>query len=254
MVGELLKKRRDELGMDLHEIADTLKIRYDYLKAIEDGDLKKLPAEVYLKGYLLEYAKILKLDPKAIRDSYSHEATPVQDTTETVHFLEPPRKRFRISYVLIPVFAIFLVVILTNFLFSPSENPPRQPQMIVTTNVASSSLHEEHPTAPATGSDKPASQPDTGISTQRSEPLNLSEHTLEILAKDTTWLSVAIDNANPKEVLMQPGDSMKWHAQKSFILKIGNAGGIRLVFDGNEISELGSRGEVVSLKLPRQNT
>jgi cytoskeleton protein RodZ len=52
LVGEILKKRREELGRDLREISNYLKIRYDYLKALEDGDIEKLPAEVYIRGYI----------------------------------------------------------------------------------------------------------------------------------------------------------------------------------------------------------
>ena len=69
LVGELLKKKREESGRDLKEIAETLKIRLDYLKAIEEGDLKKLPAEVYLKGYLIEYAKILDIDHQMVMET-----------------------------------------------------------------------------------------------------------------------------------------------------------------------------------------
>ncbi|PIV65464.1 MAG: hypothetical protein COS10_11215, partial [Nitrospirae bacterium CG01_land_8_20_14_3_00_44_22] len=46
MPGEILKKKREELGYNLKEIAHTLRIRFDYLKAIEEGTFEKLPVEV----------------------------------------------------------------------------------------------------------------------------------------------------------------------------------------------------------------
>jgi len=71
LVGEILKKRREELGMDLREISETLKIKYAYLKALEDDDLKNLPAEVYVKAYLNSYARSLDLNPEEILNTYN---------------------------------------------------------------------------------------------------------------------------------------------------------------------------------------
>ncbi|MFZ6017133.1 MAG: helix-turn-helix domain-containing protein [Nitrospirota bacterium] len=75
MVGEILKKRREESGQDLREIAKTLKIRYDYLKAIEDENFEKLPVEVYIRGYIREYAKILNINPEAAIKAYTQQVS-----------------------------------------------------------------------------------------------------------------------------------------------------------------------------------
>ena len=253
MVGEILKNKREELGRDLREIANTLKIRYDYLKAIEDGDLKRLPAEVYLKGYLLEYAKVLNLDTETIMNTYNQETGPLNKKTDEIDLLQPSKKRFRISYVLVPALTIFLFFIIAKLLFSPSEHPSYKTDVPVINNqdtaVSQKSIRDADNTIKTL-----VTSGDTTNSESEKQPAVLSEHTLEILATDTTWLSIAIDNAHPQELLMQPGESIKWHAQTTFLLKIGNAGGIRLLFDGEEISKLGRRGQVVSLQLPRQNT
>jgi hypothetical protein len=39
-------------------------------------------------------------------------------------------------------------------------------------------------------------------------------------------------------------------AKTGFSLKIGNAGGVNLIFDGKEIGKLGEKGQVVNLTLP----
>lgn len=75
-------------------------------------------------------------------------------------------------------------------------------------------------------------------------------HVLEISATGTTWLLVRIDDKESKEMLLKIGESAKWTAKNNFSLKIGNAGGIKVVFDGKEISPLGAEGQVVRLKLP----
>ena len=253
MVGEILKNRREELGQDLREIANTLKIRYDYLKAIEEGDLKRLPAEVYLKGYLLEYAKVLNLDTETIMNTYNQESGPLHKKTDEIDLLLPSKKRFRISYVLVPVVTILIFFIIAKLLFTPSENPSRQMDIPVMNGMETTDSQENINHAKNTH--KPLETPSATSNPEDNKQTTVpTEHTLEILATDTTWLSIAIDNAHPQELLMQPGESIKRYAQTNFMLKIGNAGGIRLLFDGQEISKLGRRGQVVSLQLPRQNT
>lgn len=253
MVGEILKNRREELGRDLREIANTLKIRYDYLKAIEDGDLKRLPAEVYLKGYLLEYTKILNLDTETIMNTYNQETGSLKKKTDEIDILPPAKKRFRISYVLVPAFTILLFFIIAKLLFPPSEHPSEETDVPVLNKIETADSQERIRDASNSVSTPGTSgEPGTPGSEKQSEVL--AEHTLEILATDTTWLSIAIDNAHPQELLMQPGESIKRNAQTNFSLKIGNAGGIRLLFDGREIPDLGRKGQVVNLQLPKQTT
>jgi tetratricopeptide (TPR) repeat protein len=77
-----------------------------------------------------------------------------------------------------------------------------------------------------------------------------TSHTLELIAEDTTWIFITIDGSESKGVLLHQGDRIKWSAKNIFSLKIGNAGGIKLIFDGKEIGFLGEKGQVVTLKLP----
>ena len=102
MVGEILKKRREELGRDLREISNTLKIKHSYLKAIEDGDRDILPAEVYVKGYINEYARTLNLDPGSVVSAYTDEASPPAEETALCPIIENVRRKsFRVRYALI---------------------------------------------------------------------------------------------------------------------------------------------------------
>ena len=64
------------MGYNLKEIAKTLRIRSDYLKAIEEGTFEKLPVEVYTKGYIREYAKFLKTDPEIVIKAYIEKISP----------------------------------------------------------------------------------------------------------------------------------------------------------------------------------
>jgi cytoskeleton protein RodZ len=62
-VGASLRARRIELGLDLGEVADRLRIRRTYLAAIEDGRVDELPGPIYAVGFVRTYADYLGFQP-----------------------------------------------------------------------------------------------------------------------------------------------------------------------------------------------
>ena len=54
-----LKQARIESGKTLEEISHSLKIRKQYLIALEEGDYDAIPGRVYTQGYLKLYANYL---------------------------------------------------------------------------------------------------------------------------------------------------------------------------------------------------
>lgn len=68
--GEFLKKVRDYKNVSTGKMCQITKINSYYLTAIEAMDLKKLPAPVFIRGYVLQMAKVLGLDEKKVADSY----------------------------------------------------------------------------------------------------------------------------------------------------------------------------------------
>jgi flagellar biosynthesis protein FlhG len=68
--GSLLRKVRESLGVELEEIARHTKISQMQLLAIEEENFSQLPAAVYLRGFVQEMAKFLKLDPTQVARSY----------------------------------------------------------------------------------------------------------------------------------------------------------------------------------------
>jgi flagellar biosynthesis protein FlhG len=68
--GGLLRKVRESRGVDLQDIARHTKISMVQLRAIEEEDFAALPAFVYLRGFVQEIAKFLKLDPTQVARTY----------------------------------------------------------------------------------------------------------------------------------------------------------------------------------------
>ena len=68
--GRTLKQIRERMGIDLEIISQETKINKKTLESIEEEDLERLPALVYLKGFLRGYAQSLGLDPQKVVEGY----------------------------------------------------------------------------------------------------------------------------------------------------------------------------------------
>jgi transcriptional regulator with XRE-family HTH domain len=68
--GPLLRQIREAIGVELREIAEKSKIGMAYLQALEGEVFAKLPAPVYVRGFLVEYARALGLDAERVKQTY----------------------------------------------------------------------------------------------------------------------------------------------------------------------------------------
>ena len=62
-LGELYKAKRCELDMSVKEVESATSIRGAYIEAIESGTGKDLISDVYMKGFMRQYAIFLGMDP-----------------------------------------------------------------------------------------------------------------------------------------------------------------------------------------------
>ncbi len=60
--GEILKKIREEIGISVKAIVSSTKISSFIVHALENDEYGKLPADIYVKGFLTNYCKAVKLN------------------------------------------------------------------------------------------------------------------------------------------------------------------------------------------------
>ena len=68
--GKTLKQIRERMGIELQAVSAETKISPKILQSIEEEAFGKLPALVYLKGFLRSYAQSLGLDPTRVIEGY----------------------------------------------------------------------------------------------------------------------------------------------------------------------------------------
>jgi hypothetical protein len=68
--GLFLRKIRESRKISIEEMAESTKITKSYLTAIEEENFLKLPAAVYLRGFVMQIAKILRLPHEKVATAY----------------------------------------------------------------------------------------------------------------------------------------------------------------------------------------
>ncbi|MBX7232387.1 MAG: helix-turn-helix domain-containing protein [Bdellovibrionales bacterium] len=71
--GQLLKNRREELKVSIAEVSISTKITPRMLQAIENGEMTRLPARTFLRGFVKSYALFLKMNVETTLEKFNLE-------------------------------------------------------------------------------------------------------------------------------------------------------------------------------------
>ena len=78
-IGQILREAREDLKNSLEDVAKSLRIKKEYLMALEEGNFDSLPGTTYVSGFLKSYTQYLGLniDQSLLR------LVPSEDTSKT---------------------------------------------------------------------------------------------------------------------------------------------------------------------------
>lgn len=71
--GEKMRRVREDHGQNLEDIAQEIGIQAKYLQMLEEGDLARLPGEVYAKAWIKKYSQYLGLAEGELLGEYQLE-------------------------------------------------------------------------------------------------------------------------------------------------------------------------------------
>ncbi len=77
-LSEYLAGARQELGLTLEEVSEKTKIQPKFLESLEQNHLEKLPADVYVFGFLRELSKFYSVDPLLLIEQFKKERSIVR--------------------------------------------------------------------------------------------------------------------------------------------------------------------------------
>lgn len=280
-IGQRLRAGREERGITPEQAAYRSKVPLQLLRALETDDYHLLPDPAYLIRPLHEYARVLGLDPAALEEEFRQAIR--RPPSPSLAVIPPPGQpspipRTQVLWTLAAIVVVLPLVFIALSLVSkrvgeqPSAPKPAVPLVEQTASPAGGAAGggEAPPAAPAaeaTGAAEGPGQPalpasagtaaragaapvppgPPGATTERGARRLL----LEATAVEPTWMRVQADGGEQREVLLQKGQTVRFGAEKGFVVTVGNAGGIQLALNGVALPSLGATGQVIrDLALP----
>jgi cytoskeleton protein RodZ len=261
VAGEILKKRREELGLGLKEVAELIKIKAEYLSSIEEDRFEKLPVAVYTIGYIRCYAAYLQVDPEPILSIYSGHLSYPQPSA--IFPVSSSMKKVPFSYYVIPLLVLVLIGLAVFIIVRQDDSDKQARPLPLPAQTAQpetprqvSPVQEALPVVPQPVQNaSPALplpvQPVPDVQVQTGEKAAAAAgNTVEITAHDLTWVQITYSGGRSEEVLLNPGGVKIWTFPDKALLKLGNAGGVKLSLNGRDIGTPGSKGQVMTIALP----
>ncbi len=80
--GRKLAEARAQLGLSLDEVADRIRVRREFLEALEQMNVKLLPGKAYALAFLRSYARALGVDERSIVDQFQDEVALSREENE----------------------------------------------------------------------------------------------------------------------------------------------------------------------------
>ena len=67
-LGYLLRNKREQVKLDILEISKILKVRVIDINFLENNQIENISKNIYIPGFIISYAKILKIEQKLIEN------------------------------------------------------------------------------------------------------------------------------------------------------------------------------------------
>jgi cytoskeletal protein RodZ len=262
-LGHTLARQRELLGFSLLDVERHTHLRIHYLEALEAGRLDRLPSPVQGRGMLSNYAEFLGLetDPLLLRFAEGLQAQlaarqPQDRRTSVSRLAAPTGLRRLISADLI--FGGLLVTGLMAFLLwaairisatraETQASPVADLPVLVAQPTATPSLQPPTATQPAAvgvGEETGAvtELPEAVVPAAGDGPLNLT-----ISVYQRSFLQVIVDGQVAFSGRVLPGSAYAYSGEESIEILTGNAAGLQVIFNDDDLGRLGFYGEVVNL-------
>lgn len=256
--GEDLRREREIRGISLKEISDATKISKRFLESLERNDHKTLPAPVFTRGFVREYARYVGLNAEEMVNRYNFAAanddriekppvvakypqTPVRDISP-----KPPPKRGIPSFFArtdANVIAVFLIVAaLAGVAYWAVQYKRKERER---TDAANAVPIVTTPATLTAVSSAPQAAPPQDDSTLR----------LTLEATANSWVTLEADGKTILNTEVVPGEKHSFEAEQGFRFRtIGNAAGLTLTLNGTPIPPLGADGDVVKNRVYDRQT
>ncbi|MEP6769559.1 MAG: RodZ domain-containing protein [Acidobacteriota bacterium] len=267
--GEELRRERQIREISLEEISSATKISVRLLTALEEGNLERLPAPAFTRGFIRAYALHIGIAPEEMVNAYLADLAGGPREAAGPKKARP-RSRFfrgRRGSASLMVGAVAAVLLVLGFIGSPQRHDRSGAATVVAPRavpVAFKNVDVSNEPTPFIQNrmDAAGRNPAAAAAAGAMEPVALSTpaeaaHGIALTLEfaDDSWAKVDADGRTVLNGMVHRGETRRLQAQQGFRLTLGNAGGVRVSVDGRALEPLGATGEVVrDLPLPAAPT
>lgn len=285
--GGALRVAREKQGLTIHDVASKLKISGRQIESIEADQFASLPESTIVRGFIRNYAKLLKIEVEPLLDAYNVLVPSKQPLAFTVQ----PSTTMKVTSYKKPQIGRYIVAVLLilltlgawffyqSYIEKPSPTLPTAemeiteplpepalpaaerveqsvdltlpaPAVTDVTPLPAGTLNPPVVAADAVSADLP-----TATAPVEAKPLapEVGMAKLEFNANQETWISVV--DSNGKEIYNKTifaGSRESFNAKIPFNVVIGNAGGATMTVN-NKLVNLGphSRSNVARIKVDK---
>jgi cytoskeleton protein RodZ len=272
-IAEIVRRARKERGLTLDEVAASTRINRKYLEAIESGDRTAIPGGFFYKSFVRQYAAALSTDSNKVLDEVEQvldaeePAVPAEQDDELLKAIAasaPAPERSGRRWV--PSTFGYVVLLILALIGSTGAYMwwHRTQESQIAKRVAAPVVTQAPPPAPTPA---PKTEPAPQVATPPLETPAPAEQpkeeqhavpvaetpavvnsddkiTLDIAANELTWISLTADGKYVFSGLLQPGESKTFAAKENAKLRIGNAGGLDVKFNGKPTGPIGPKSQV----------
>jgi cytoskeleton protein RodZ len=273
--GELLAQARARLDLSAADIARQLKLSVAQVEALEAGRYHQLPGPVFVRGFIRNYARLVKLDPQVLLNSLGETlpqpaSRPEIPPSQDIPFPAPPHGRWRryaaaalVALVALAAYEFFpggversspeVNVVPVELALAPAARPAAVPASAdsSTGEAATAGAPAAVHSAGAPGETRdPAPAAAAGRHDERSP--GRGERVVRFEFEKESWVEVRDRNGRIIfSQLNRPGTTQRVSGQPPLSVVVGNARGVRMSYDDEPVDlARHTRIDVARLTLP----
>ncbi len=241
-IGDALREAREAQGRTQQDAAQSLRVRSDYVEALESEQFDVFGADTYARGHLRNYAAWLGLDPAELLHLYDRY---VRTDDQTAHHIADAPVSLKAreplpQWVLVlgAGIAVLAAIALVGLLGDRTPDP-----------ADVSIVDETSPTPSPTVSASPSPQVTAEPSPSVAPTPTFDGIEMLLIVEARCYLEITADGQpQPRSgQVIEAGETIEVQADEQVTVRYGNAGGVIVEINGQTYGRPGGNGEVVEI-------
>lgn len=231
-VGAVLRDAREVRGASLADCAAALRARTEQLRALEDGHLGVFGGDVYARGFVRSYARLLGVDPAPLLDELGAGDGGIGHLRTLPTERIRPDRRTPARLIALAVGVVAVVVVAAALRLGDVRTPDAAPPP----STAATDAPADGPAVAPTPDPVPAPAVVAPV-----VPVDLV-----LTLEAASWLEVVVDGVVVEPGRTAPaGETLRYEGRLAVVVRYGNAGGVRAELNGDDLGPQGTPGQVL---------